>query len=128
VHQALCRIAAKFALGVYYNTAKKVASKDVRINTQWTHSQNTGTFSNVENVIRLLPNIKFLQMGKWKTDETFFARYYFEDGELFVLTIFHEAIALIAQLREPNPAHPPWEKWDFVMAPTPGVGVDVVPG
>jgi hypothetical protein len=64
-------------------------------------------------------------MGKWDTQDSFFLKYHCEDGRLFSVAIFHQAVALIAQLREPQV--PQGEKWDFIMSPLPGTGITVVP-
>jgi hypothetical protein len=126
VHLGLCRIAAKLALAIYYENQLRPASDGCLINTLWTHCQNTDAVNNVKNLVGVLPAEATLQAGRWKTDDTFFLKYHFEDGNLSSVAIFHEAVALIAQLTEPN-LQPQWEKGRFVMAPTPGSGISVVP-
>jgi hypothetical protein len=124
VDLALCRIAAKLALAIYYETTSRAASRDCVINTQWTHCQNANTFQHVQNIIGSIPSQVSLQMGKWSTQGSFFLKYHYEAGMLFSAAIFHQSIALIAQLREPR--LPPGNKWQFVMAPRPGIGIKVV--
>ena len=126
VHLALCRIAAKLALAIYYENQLRAASGGCLINTQWTHCQNADAVKNVKNLIGAIRTGATLQAGEWKTDDTFFLRYHFEVGNLYSVAIFHEAVALITQLTEPN-VQPQWEKGQFVMAPTPGSGISVVP-
>src|SRR5262249_7694837 len=122
VNEGLCRIAAKLALAIYYETRSHPASTDCRINTQWTHCQNMDTVKHVQKVINTIPNQAVLQMGKWDTRDSFFLKYHFEGGRLFSAAIFHQSVALIAQLREPQ-IKTAWEKWQFVMAPTAGQGI-----
>ncbi len=126
VNLGLCRIAAKLALAIYYETQSSPAGKDCWINTQCTHSQNADTFRNVKNIIKEIPTHATLQTGKWKTKDSFFLKYHYEDGQLFSAAIFHESVALIAKLCEPQA--PRGEKWQFVMSPLPGTGITVLPG
>jgi len=74
----------------------------------------------------MLLSYTFLKQGKWKTDNSFFSKYYFEDGHLFSIAIFHQSIALVARLQEPNASPSAWEKWQYVMVPKPGIGIDVI--
>jgi hypothetical protein len=125
VHQGLCRIAAKLALAIYYETRSTPATPGCRINTQWTHCQNAATFRSVRNMIAGLPNRADLQMGKWNTQNSFFLKYHYEDNKLFSVAIFHQSIALIAQLREPQ-VQQQEQKWQHIMAPAPGKGIVVL--
>lgn len=127
VHLGLCRVAAKLALAIYYEIRSSPASKNCRINTQWRHCQNADTFKRVQNIIQALPREAILQMGKWNTQDSFFLKYHYEDGQLSLAAIFHGAVALIAQLREPQVPHQ-GEKWRFVMSPLPGTGITVLVG
>ena len=127
VHLGLCRVAAKLALAIYYEIRSSPASKNCRINTQWRHCQNADTFKHVQNIIQALPREAILQMGKWNTQDSFFLKYHYEDGQLFLAAIFHGAVALIAQLREPQVPHQ-GEKWQFVMFPSPDTGITALPG
>jgi hypothetical protein len=106
VNEGLCRIAAKLALAIYYERRLHPASNDCWINTQWTHCQNVDTVKRVQNIINAIPNQAVLQMGKWNTQDSFFLKYHFEDGDLFSAAIFHQSVALIAQLRESQMATP----------------------
>src|SRR5262249_30260431 len=56
VDLALCRIAAKLALAIYYETTSRPASPECVINTQWTHCQNANTFQQVQNIIGSIPS------------------------------------------------------------------------
>jgi hypothetical protein len=76
--------------------------------------------------IQAIPNEATLRMGKWDTRDSFFLKYHYDDGKLFSAAIFHQAVALIAHLREPQV--PQGEKWQFVMSPLPGTGITVLPG
>jgi hypothetical protein len=125
VDLALCRIGAKLALAIYYEITSRPASAECVINTQWTHCQNANTFQHVQNIIGSIPSQAGLQMGKWSTQDSFFLKYHYDAGMLFSAAIFHQSIALFAQLR--GPGLPPGQKWQFVMAPRPGVGIEVVP-
>lgn len=124
VNLALCRVAAKLALAIYYETRSSSAVTDCWINTQWTHSQNAEVFANVKNIIQAMPAQTTLQMGKWNTEDSFFLKYYYEEGQLYSAAIFHESIALIANLCEPQA--PRGEKWQFAMSPQPGTGITVL--
>jgi hypothetical protein len=118
----LCRISAKLALAIYYQERGQPASKDCRINTQWTHVQNAAAVQSVQRMIASIPKQAILQMGKWNTEPSFFLKYHFEAGQMFSVAIFHESVALMAQLSEPQVQH--WgDPWTFVMAPTPGSGI-----
>jgi hypothetical protein len=55
VHLALCRIAAKLALAIYYENHLQPASAGCLINTQWTHCQNADAVKYVENLIGAIP-------------------------------------------------------------------------
>jgi hypothetical protein len=125
VDLSLCRIAAKLTLATYYNTKSCPAQVGCLINTQWTHNQNTGAFQHVQNVIDAIPATATLQAGRWKTDDTFFLKHYFEGGHLFTGAIFHQAVALIAHLVEPG-ITVEWEDWQHVMALVPGKGIALV--
>lgn len=125
VHLSLCRVAAKLALAIYYETQSSPAAKDCWINTYWAHSQNAQTFTDVNNLIQMMPAHATLQMGKWNTEVSFFLKYLYEDGQLSLVAIFHESIALIANLCEPQ--KPRGEKWQFAMSPQPGTGITVLP-
>jgi hypothetical protein len=125
VNLGLCRIAAKLALAIYYESRSSPASKGCRINTQWTHCQNAGAFKHVQNTIQGIPSQAILQMGKWNTQDSFFLKYHDEDGLLFSAAIFHQSVALIAQLREPGMPHHE-QKWQFIMSPLPGTGITVL--
>jgi hypothetical protein len=124
VNVGLCRIAAKLALAIYYETQSSPAAHNCLINTQWTHSQNAETFANVKNIIQAMPAQATLKQGKWNTEESFFLKYHYECGQLFSVAIFHEAVALIASLSEPHAPH--GEKWQFAMSPLPGTGITVL--
>jgi hypothetical protein len=124
VNLSLCRIAAKLALAIYYQTRSSPAVSKCWINTQWTHSQNKDNFDHVQNLIQLAPGRATLQMGKWNTDESFFLRYHYENGQLFCVAIFHQSVALVAKLYEPYV--PLQEKWQFAMSPLPGTGIAVL--
>jgi hypothetical protein len=52
VNEGLCRIAAKLALAIYYETRLHPASTDCRINTQSTHCQNVDTVKHVQDTQR----------------------------------------------------------------------------
>ncbi len=125
VNLGLCRVAAKLALAIYYETQSIPASQDCWINTQWTHSQNAEAFKNVKNIIQAIPSQATLQIGKWNTEDSFFLKYHYEDGQLFSAAIFHESVALLAKLCEPQA--PRGEKWQFIMSPLPGTGIAVSP-
>jgi hypothetical protein len=127
VNLGLCRIAAKLALAIYYENQLKPAAKDCRINTQWIHSQNAYAFKNVQNIIQAMPHQAILTMGKQNTEDSFFLKYHYGDGHLFIAAIFYEAVALIANLCEPQvPLQ--GEKWQFIMSPLPGTGITVQTG
>jgi hypothetical protein len=125
VHLSLCRIGAKLALAIYYQLRSLPAVSGCQINTQWTHSQNEDNFNHIQNLIQLAPGQASLQMGKWNTDESFFLRYHYENGQLFCVAIFHQSVALIAKLCEPSV--PLQEKWQFSMSPRLGTGITVLP-
>ena len=125
VNLGICRIAVKLALAIYYESRSSPASKDCRINTQWTHCQNAGAFKHVQNIIQAIPSRAILQMGKWNTQDSFFLKYHYEDGLLFSAAIFHQSVALMAQLREPGMRHHE-QKWQFIMSPLPGTGITVL--
>jgi hypothetical protein len=124
VNQSFCRVAAKLALAIYYETQSTPAVKECWINTLWTHSQNAETFTSVKNTIKAMPNQATLQMGRWKTDDSFFLKYLYEGGQLFLVAIFHESVALVANLCEPNA--PRGEKWQFAMSPQPHTGITIL--
>ena len=72
VHQGLCRIAAKLALAIYYQTKSVPAAPACKINCQWNHSQNSDTFKSVQRIINSMSDQATLQMGQWTTQESFF--------------------------------------------------------
>jgi hypothetical protein len=89
VNLGLCRIAAKLALAIYYQTRSSPAVSNCRISTQWTHSHNMDNFDHVQNLIQLVPAQATLQMGKWNTEDSFFLKHHSENGQLFCVAIFH---------------------------------------
>lgn len=125
IHFALCRVAAKLALAIYYYKVRSPASIGSLINTQWTHCHKADNFQQVNNMIDILPTLEVLQLGKWNTDDSFFLRHHFDHGVLSLVAIFHESVALIAQLAEPD-VPTQWEKGQFVMAPIHDRGIDVL--
>jgi hypothetical protein len=131
IHRALCLVAAKLALAIYYEDQKRPAPNGCLISTQWTHCHNTDHVKHVKNMINILPAIETLKQGAWKTDDTFFLKYHLEDGHLYVVAIFHESVALIAKLvanniqREPEMQEQS-ENWQFIMTPKAGSGITVV--
>jgi hypothetical protein len=127
VHQSMSRIAAKLALAIYYQAKGTPAATTCRIKTQWTHCQNPDTSQRVKNLIQIVPAQAILQMGKWKTDESFFLKFHSEDHKLASVAIFHEAVALIALLQEAPLDPNDHERWDFVMAPKAKIGIAIVP-
>ena len=102
VNLALCRIAAKLSLAIYYSLQERSAATSCQIKTQWTHCQNSDTVQGVKSIIAASPQQAFLRMGQWHTDDTFFIRYYFENGRLFVAAIFHESVALLLSSVSPT--------------------------
>jgi hypothetical protein len=125
VDMSLCRVAAKLALAIYYETQSLPAVKDCWINTYWAHSHNAQTFADVNNLIQAMPAQATLQMGRWNTEDSFFLKYLYEDGQLSLAAIFHESIALIACLCEPQV--PRGEKWQFTWSPQSGTGITISP-
>jgi hypothetical protein len=125
VSLSFCRVAAKLTLAIYYKTKSTPAVKDCWINTMWTHSQNGDVLTNVNNIIQTLPTKANLQMGKWNTEDSFFLKCHYEDGQLFLVAIFHESVALIATLSQPKV--PREKKWQYAFSPQPGSGITVLP-
>lgn len=124
VNLALCRIAAKLALAIYYQVRSSPAVRDCWINTQWTHSQKPDNFNHVQHLIGSMPAQATLQAGKWNTEKSFFLRYHYESGQLFSVAIFHQSVALIAKLCEPQV--PREETWQFAMSPMPSTGITLL--
>ena len=125
IHLSLCRVAAKLALAIFYNERKLPAGKKCRIDVNWAHSQEAGNFQNVQTLIQAMPNQTTLKMGKWNTEDSFFLRYFFENGQLSIVAVFHQAVALLARLREPNVSAQPIQS-RYVMSPSPSAGIAVV--
>jgi len=124
IELSFCRIAAKLALAIYYETKSRAAPVGCLINTQWAHNQNVGAGQHVQNMIGLIPTAATLRAGRWRTDDTFFIKHYSEAGHLFTGAIFHQAVALIAHLIEPRiKKTADWEDWQLVMTPVPGKGI-----
>jgi hypothetical protein len=131
VHLGFCRIAAKLALAIYYEDQKRPAPDGCLISTQWTHCHNVNHVKHVKNMIDIIPATATLKQGAWKSDGTFFLKYLFENGNLNTVTIFHEAVALIAKLIANNiqretAMREQLENWQFVMSPKAGSGIVVV--
>ena len=126
VHESMCRVAAKLALAIYYQNKGTPAATTCRIKTLWTHCQNLNRFQQVTNVIRVLPEQADLKMGTWKSDESFFLTFLLEGGKLASMSIFHEAVALIALLQEGPFQAEDNERWDFVMAPVAKSGISII--
>ena len=116
------RIAAKLCLAQYYSRFGRPAVAGCRINTQWTHVQNVATGESVQRLISAIPFQNILQQGNWRTDETFYIKSHYENGQLFTLAIFHELIAHIAILTEPG-VQASTPVWQYIMSPTPGAGI-----
>jgi hypothetical protein len=125
VDTSLCRVAAKLALAIYYETQSSPAVKDCWINTYWAHSQNAQTFKDVNNLIQAMPAQATLQMGMWNTEDSFFLKYLYDDGQLSLVAIFHESVALIACLCEPQV--PRGKRWQFTWSPQPSTGITELP-
>jgi hypothetical protein len=131
IHHGLCLVAAKLALAIYYEDQKRPAPDGCLISTQWTHCHNESHVKHVKNMVDVLPATATLKQGAWKTDDTFFLKYHFEDGHLYTVAIFHEAVALIARLIANNiqrekEMQEQSENWQFLMTPKAGSGITVV--
>ena len=61
----------------------------------------------------MFPESITLEAGKWTTDESFFVRTGTHNGNLFVASIFHEALFLGAEVIE---GPPPEQTWMRLMA------------
>jgi hypothetical protein len=66
---SLCRIAAKLLLGLHYEILRVPIKEGAIINTFWTHNQKS--FSDVSNLLGMLPKSKGLKQGKWDSEDTF---------------------------------------------------------
>jgi hypothetical protein len=126
VNESMCRVAAKLALAIYYQNEGTPAATTCRIKTFWTHCQNLNTFQQVTNLIRVLPEQANLKMGTWKSDEGFFLTFLLEGRKLASMSIFHEAVALIALLQEDAFQAQDNERWHFVMAPVAKSGISII--
>ena len=126
VGEFMCRIAAKLALAVYYQNKRTPAATTCRIKTLWTHCQTLDRFQQVTNLIRALPEQANLQTGKWESDESFLLTFLLEGGKLGSMSIFHEAVALIALLQEGPLEADDNDRWDFVMAPVAKRGIGII--
>jgi hypothetical protein len=126
VRESMCRLAAKLALAIYYQSNGAPAGTTCRIKTLWSHCQNPDTFQQVTNLIRDLPRQANLKAGTWTRDEDFFSTFVFEGEKLVSMSIFREAVALVALLQEgPLPAEDNGH-WDLVMAPVAKSGISIV--
>jgi len=119
VHESMCRIAAKLALAIYYESKGTPAPTTCRIKTLWTHCQNAATFQQVTNTIRV-------NAGKWQGNKNFFLTFLLEGGMLASMSIFHEAVAFIALLQAAPSRLEGNEHWAFVMAPEAGSGIRII--
>ena len=126
VRESMCRVAAKLALALYYQNKGTPAATTCRIKTLWSNRQTLNTFQQVTNLIRVLPQQANSKMGMWKSDESFFLTYLSDGGRLASMSIFREAVALIALLEEGPFQAEDNERWDFVMAPVAKSGISVV--
>ena len=123
IARSVCRVAAKLGLAAYYEHNKRCAPPTVKINTMWTHNQNQNTNLAVDNLLKSMPNSRFLKQGKrWDTQGTFFFRYYAEDDEFMSAAILHESLALMAHIT-PADNTKSWSPWHHVWAPVPEKGI-----
>jgi hypothetical protein len=117
VVKSACRVSAKLGLAAYYDHYKRSAESTVYINTMWTHNQNDDTRLSVDNILKTLPDQKYLKQGNWDTQDSFFLRYYIEGDTFFMVAILHESLALVAQISDPRQAKAsiPWHHvWKLV--------------
>jgi hypothetical protein len=90
---SLCRLAAKFALAIFYQVFLKPANERYRINTFWVHNQNPGA-TDVADILCQFPNTASLKQGSWDTSETFFYRHAQNENGIITAAIYYESILL----------------------------------
>jgi hypothetical protein len=120
VKSALCLVAAKMALAVFYEKQGRPAREASIINTTWTHAFDRDAKRSVDQILEMFPESITLQAGKWKTDESFFVRTGEHGGNLFVASIFHESLFLGAEVIE---GPPPEQIWMRLMTNTAAGGI-----
>jgi hypothetical protein len=118
-------MATKFSLAFYFHQTRTPAPVGTRVQTAWEHSQARGVFKTVETFLALFPMHADLRQGKWQTDDSFFIRYVYGEGQLITAAICHESIALLARLFEP-PVPSGIEYDDLAMGPSPEFGIALI--
>jgi hypothetical protein len=78
----------------------------------------------VQHISEAMPAQVTLRQGSWNTEDSFFLKYLYADGQLSLVAIFHQSIALVACLCEPQV--PRGGKWQFAMSPQPGNGITII--
>ncbi len=117
---ALCLVATKMALAVFYEKQGRPAREGSIINTTWTHAFDLDAKDAVAQILKLFPESITLQAGTWRTDDSFFVRTGEHNGNLFVASIFHESLFLAAEVIE---GPPPELIWMRLMTNTAAAGI-----
>jgi hypothetical protein len=120
VKAALCLVAAKMALAVFYEKQGRPAQESSIINTMWTHAFDREAKGSVDQILEMFPESIALQAGRWKTDDSFFVRTGKHTGNLFVASIFHESLFLGAEIIE---GAVPEQIWMRLMTNTAAGGI-----
>lgn len=125
VHLSLCRLAAKFALGAYYDLTGTIADGTFRINTMWTHNQQ-GRSDEIAEILKMFPSTSSLKQGTWDTADTFYFRHVLQGRSLLIAAVFYESLLLYAHLA-PEQETIAWTPMQMTWAPVAKKGAVQMP-
>jgi hypothetical protein len=123
--ERFCRIAAKLAMGLYYEERRKIVSTCSLVNAFWTHNQREGGKELVPKVLSMFPSSRHLKQGKKDTEDTFYIRYVVDGPTVQVGAVFYESVALMAHFDD-TCEYSEGHDWQYAFTPHPGVGIKTV--
>lgn len=120
-----CRIAAKLAMGIYYEERRKIASPCTLINAFWTHNQREEAKDLMPRMLGMFPTSRHLKQGRKDTEDTFFISYLVDGPSVQVAAIFYESVALKAQFDD-GADYTEGHDWTYTFTPLPHAGIKTV--
>jgi hypothetical protein len=125
LNEGFCRIAAKLAMGLYYEEKRRIASSDTLINAFWTHNQRKEGADLVPKLLGMFPTSQQLKQGMKDTGDSFFIRSCMDGPTVQVAAVFYESVALMAAFDD-SAGSTEGPDWQFTFTPDPSEGIKTV--